>query len=654
MILKDSIAQTFILTTDRFLSNINLYFSKVDPNDNISVEIRNTVNGYPGEIIYGTKLLVNTDINISSDGTKSTNVNFGQLIFIEKEKFYSIVISGISKNTRLWISRIGNNILNTNKTVEEQPSKGSLFTSQNGITWTAQQTDDLKYEIYTAKFKSSIGTIALKSSQRNFIKLGNLPFEAEAGSSLIRVYCLNHGLNPLDKVNFKMFSTSTKIKITVDGNIPVVTTNSTPTTTVTTNSKSFALGLMTTVDKPPVSTVQQAAITNIANMPTVGQIITTGTGKAKIKSISFCNSCPSNKTYTVFLDFISGYFEGGQTFSTDIISDSFSPFYTVIEGEKSFVKPSITGIINDSVNLSINGITQDKFFKDTGIVVQSVDSVDSFIIDVGTNAIETGRFGPNDVELLCNYKYDVFNVNGNQALFGTTCNWLFNGKIHGQTSGPLSTKHKADLSNKQIILNNDMYLEEPLNYFSSLNYSGSSIKVKGVFDSGSIYNTPVFDLDSFSTILISNHIDYSFLSKNVAPNASNRFIAETDPVNGTAVYKYVTKTVTLKNPADDLRILLDVYQPEEADFKLYIKKMTSADSRRIDEIDWVELGGFTKPINNSKYLTDKIEIDFVTSDAGITGWDNLSFSLFKFKIVGTSTNSCKAPLFSNLRILAIT
>lgn len=605
MILKDTIAQTFILKENKFISELWIYFSKYDTTDTVTVEIRDTNNGFPGEIIYGTVQLLNSDIQTSTNGTIPTKIKFKQLINIEKDKFYSFVISGFSKNTRLWLSRIGNNILETNKTLEVQPSKGSMFTSQNGVTWTIQQTDDLKYDIYTAKFKTTTGTLALKSKERPYISLCEFPFEAEAGSSLIRIFCKNHGLNPLDKVKLKMFTSISKIKFTITGN-----------------------GLL---------------------YP--GHIITTATGTARVTNVSYCSLCTTNNTYDVYFELLTGHFEGGQSFTSDTFTEKGNTFYITIEDK---LRSAVNGTVVDTFQINLNGIPNDYFLPADGLVVQTVDSIDSFIVDVGINASISGRFGPSDAEILCNYKFDVFNVQGNQALFGSNCNWFLSGKLHGQKGGPLESNHKVSFNDKPVILNNDMYLEEPMNHFSNLNYSGSSITTKAEFDSGSIYNTPVFDLNSFGTILISNQVSLPFLNMDTAPNSSGRNVLETDPINGTNAYKYVSKTVNLRNPALDIRVLVDVYQDITADFKFYIKKINSADTRRIDEIDWTEISGFTKPKSDSKYLSDKIEIDFVTSDSNIVGWDGLSFSTFKFKIVGTATNSCKAPLFSNLRVIALT
>src|SRR5690606_16601524 len=46
----DPLAQTFQLDTDNLISSVGLYFATKDSSSNVTVQIRNVVNGYPGNI----------------------------------------------------------------------------------------------------------------------------------------------------------------------------------------------------------------------------------------------------------------------------------------------------------------------------------------------------------------------------------------------------------------------------------------------------------------------------------------------------------------------------------------------------------------------------------------------------------------------------
>ena len=52
-------------------------------------------------------------------------------------------------------------------------------------------------------------------------------------------------------------------------------------------------------------------------------------------------------------------------------------------------------------------------------------------------------------------------------------------------------------------------------------------------------------------------------------------------------------------------------------------------------------------------LTDFTEHDLLTSE-NVPGWTSEPFVAFKIKLVGRTQNSCKPPIFKNLRVIALT
>ena len=66
----------------------------------------------------------------------------------------------------MWTAVMGEKTVNTKElpdvnavTYSKQFSMGSLFKSQNGSIWTANQYQDLKFKLYKAKFTSTTGTV---------------------------------------------------------------------------------------------------------------------------------------------------------------------------------------------------------------------------------------------------------------------------------------------------------------------------------------------------------------------------------------------------------------------------------------------------------------------------------------------------------------
>ena len=152
----------------------------------------------------------------------------------------------------------------------------------------------------------------------------------------------------------------------------------------------------------------------------------------------------------------------------------------------------------------------------------------------------------------------------------------------------------------------------------------------------------------------------------VEPNSTGRFHGESDPMNGSENYKYVTKTINLANPASDLVIAFDVYKDINADYDLWIKVVAPYEGVDIDTKKWMRVIGLDKT-HHSVDLTDRVEYEitmskmqlgvysndtaFVTQD-----WDAVveEFSAFKVKIVGRAKNPALPPLFQSFRCIAVT
>ena len=105
----------------------------------------------------------------------------------------------------------------TNRIISTQPHLGSLFKSQNNTTWSAVQSEDLKFTMRKCNFTSGSGTVTL---QNDFLgdavtaedgsttvygqRLKSNPIVLTNSSAVIRVNHPDHG----------MYSTSNNVTIT--------------------------------------------------------------------------------------------------------------------------------------------------------------------------------------------------------------------------------------------------------------------------------------------------------------------------------------------------------------------------------------------------------------------------------------------------------
>jgi hypothetical protein len=179
----DPLAQTFVVAGNieapspnssnddvngAFLTAIDLFFASKDPgNAPVTVQIRTTELGTPTRIVIGKSVTLRpNEVNVSDDAETPTRITFSEPIYLPPGKEYAIVIiSETSDQYELWTAVMGQKTVNTKSlpdvdsvTYSKQFSMGSLFKSQNGSIWSANQYQDLKFKLYKAQFTSSTGT----------------------------------------------------------------------------------------------------------------------------------------------------------------------------------------------------------------------------------------------------------------------------------------------------------------------------------------------------------------------------------------------------------------------------------------------------------------------------------------------------------------
>ncbi|MFP3390591.1 hypothetical protein [Brevibacillus sp. SIMBA_040] len=154
--LYDPLAQTFMLTEERYITGLDLFFGQKDPNADVTVQIRGVANGYPSMTILSSTVLKSSAISVSANGTVATRVKFPDPILLQANVEYAIVLLTPSSNYRAHVAKMGEKDLYTQKVVAKQPYDiGLLFSSSNASAWTAHQDMDLKFRLIGAKFVQS-------------------------------------------------------------------------------------------------------------------------------------------------------------------------------------------------------------------------------------------------------------------------------------------------------------------------------------------------------------------------------------------------------------------------------------------------------------------------------------------------------------------
>ena len=158
----DPLAQTFfvpasIYPNGVFLTGISLYFESVDDKLPVFAQIRPTVNGYPSstKVIPLSTVWKNPyDVNTSTDASVETLFRFTDPVYLQAGE-YAIVVGSNSSKTKAYYATVGQKQIGSTNTVSQQPNVGSLFVSQNGSTWTADQSSDLSFKLYYAQFDTT-------------------------------------------------------------------------------------------------------------------------------------------------------------------------------------------------------------------------------------------------------------------------------------------------------------------------------------------------------------------------------------------------------------------------------------------------------------------------------------------------------------------
>ena len=195
----DPLAQTFMLDIENggFITKMGMFFKSKDANIPITLQIRTVINGYPSnEIVpFGEVVLDAADVSISDDAATETEFVFRSPVYLRQNVEYAVCLLANSNEYEAYISELGQNMLGTDRRISKQPYNGVLFKSQNGSTWSADQTKDLKFNAYRAVFSTSnSSTVYWENAAIQPRKLKADPFYTTNGSQEVLVKHPNHGM----------------------------------------------------------------------------------------------------------------------------------------------------------------------------------------------------------------------------------------------------------------------------------------------------------------------------------------------------------------------------------------------------------------------------------------------------------------------------
>ena len=206
----DPLAQTFFVDQIEnpngiFLSKVKVFVESKDSVIPMQVQIRPVENGVPTTLLVpgSVKFVDPQDITVipqtdsmslSDIQNNGTEVVFDEPVFLTSGEEYAIVLLAESVDYNVYVAETYAFVLGANEEarVNKQPTLGSLFMSQNGSTWTADQTRDLMFELYRAEFASS-AVVQLVNSSIPKKSLTTNPISVEKDTTIAFVRHPGHG-----------------------------------------------------------------------------------------------------------------------------------------------------------------------------------------------------------------------------------------------------------------------------------------------------------------------------------------------------------------------------------------------------------------------------------------------------------------------------
>ena len=205
---KQPIAQSFFIdeTNGIYVTKVDLFFAKRDSALPVQIQLRPMVNGLPSasEIIPGSQVVRSSsqvNVDLVGPALTTTSFTFDEPVFLKGQEDYALVVTADSKDYEIYVAEINEFTFgSTEKRVNKQPISGSLFYSQNGVTFTPAQNQDLSFVLHRAQFKGTSATVKLNNAALPKTTLRENAITSTNGSNVLKFLHLNHGLQIGDTV----------------------------------------------------------------------------------------------------------------------------------------------------------------------------------------------------------------------------------------------------------------------------------------------------------------------------------------------------------------------------------------------------------------------------------------------------------------------
>ena len=609
------LAQTFTIQSEdedkaggRFLTTVDLYFESKHSDIPIGVEIRETINGYPGYKVlpYSQAIRFPDQVNISSTASTATTFRFQSPVYVMENVEYALVVKTHLPDYKIWITNLGDQEIGGARNISTQPHAGVLFKSSNNSTWSASPTEDLKFTLRAAKFTTDTeGTVTLRNDPVIAKLLPQNPLVFTNGNTELKVNTyFPHG----------MYSTDNNVQI--DGALS---------------------GAKTTLNGAITASDTSLTLTSGTNFDdTSGKFSKTAANEYFIK---IDNEIMKYTTISGNAVSVITRAEGGTTAAAhaDGAEVQLYQLHKVPFTEINKVHTSISNINMESYTVTLSSTP--------------------VIADSGTS-----EAGGGFVHVTENNHFDVAKSLMSVLEFPDA---TLSAKIR-TTSATSPSGSETSFIKKSVTeavgydINENIFFDTPQMIASGINETNEMSGVKSfempiTLLSSNPNLSPVIDMTRCSWMASQNMIDNIDSSSDVYPTTD--FVASTEPEGDNNAAIYLTKKITLENSATAIKVLLSAHRPASSEIKLMYKILRTDDATEFDDLGYRYFNTTGVDDNSTPASADVNDFQEYIYTAGVTddgiGDPLEEFISFQIKIIMQGTNSAQVPRIKELRAIAL-
>jgi len=635
----DPVAQSFIVEEPTYITKVDLFFQSADATIPVFLQLRRIVDNQPGQTIlpFSQAHIPAANVLTSDNANVATTVTFSSPIFVDTGE-YALSVGSDSRAYNVYVSELNGTDTKTGRRISEQPLIGSLFLSENLKLFQPDLFEDIKVNIYRAKFSTDVtATVPLELSGSGGLgtditeALEVDPLEVYPGFTTMKVYHFNHGFINDSFVNIKNVSNANILL--ANGSYHIGNVVGLPGNVIQEQDfqiSNVKLGSYTiNLGASPILSAGNGG----SGMPNVTSRSRFGGGYVRVfENTSYSSITPQNSIFKPANTSVSNKVITTTLGSTYTVDTTFSEIQNAVQNDFE-TERTIAGPTNKRRKAS----GRETF--DYRIDMNTDNDRVSPVIDIEQLGVNFKRNLVNEPSFATVLKHEfdlISNIGSNNKGVGHKANFY----LLSNAIGIINLANINDCNNSNAIINGSI-----LNVSANTTLTGAGTYNSGLYrvldvGQGTSSNVRIKVKKITGNAVItpdtSNHNVYSIVS-------TNDFVAEEAAVGGSAYSKYISRQIDFINPSTGVKFFFDVAKPSEASVNIYLKTKLAGDSTNMNTIEYEKVSNVT--------IQDSLGGEFVQFQKEVNNIDE--FNSLVFKIVLGSTDNSKIAKIKNLRAIAL-